>query len=86
MFFKKNPFIVKALGRSGLLYQEGKKSMKIDSEMLVGPNYDIVIYKDSVKQWNPPFENDPVNEDDKNRILSNAKIDLQSGGYKVDFN
>lgn len=84
MFFSKRDYKVKVTGRAGLIYKEGKKSMKVDSEMLTGSNYDIVVYKGSISKWDPPFEEDSVGKDEQNRILENIKSDLKEHGYKVD--
>lgn len=85
MFFNKKNYKLEITGRAGLLYKEDKKSMKIDSEMLAGSIHDVVIYTDSINQWNPPFENEFVSKNDKDRILSNVKMDLESNSYKVDM-
>lgn len=85
MFLSKKDFKVRITGRAGLIYQEGKKSMNVDSEMLSGPTFDIVIYKDSIKGWEPPFSSDPVDDNEKRRIIENIKSDLEKSGYKVDF-
>lgn len=85
MFFNKKEFKLKITGRAGLLYQEGKRLMKIDSEMLVGPTYDIIVYTDSIRQWEPPFQKDRLDENEKNRILQNVRSDLEKNGYKVDM-
>jgi hypothetical protein len=82
MFFNKRSFKVKLTGRAGLLYQEGEKSVEIDSEMLNGANYDIVIYKESIEKWNDGLA---VDSDEKDRILQNLKSHFESKKYKVDF-
>lgn len=85
MFFNRKNFSVKVTGRAGLIYKEGKKLVKIDSEMLTGPDFDIVVYKNSFKRWEPPFEGDIINDIEKDRIIGNVKSDLEENGYKVDI-
>ncbi len=75
-------FKVKLKGRAGGLYIEGKKKMKINSEMLVGPT-DIVIYTDSINSWEPPFDKERFSDEDKSRIIENIKNDLEKAGLKV---
>jgi hypothetical protein len=82
MWFKRQPYRVKLKGRTGLVYEENGKSMLVDSEMLAGPTFDIVIYTDSLKGWQPPHEHESLTEGDKARIkeniskaLSNLRID-----------
>jgi hypothetical protein len=41
-------FSVEVLGRTGLLYTEGSKSLHIDSEVLVGPT-DLLVYTNSIR-------------------------------------
>jgi hypothetical protein len=82
--FEKKAFKLKVTGRAGLIYSEAGKSMRIDSEMLVGPTYDIVIYKDSIASWEPPFESESLTAEEKERILANVKAHLERQSYKVD--
>ena len=46
MFFRKKK--VKFLGRGGIEFNYQDVDYLIDSEMLIGEEYDIVVYKDSV--------------------------------------
>jgi hypothetical protein len=48
-------FSIEVLGRTGLLYTEGLKSMHIDSEILASPG-GIAMLKNSIRAWNPPYE------------------------------
>jgi hypothetical protein len=84
MFGKKKDFKLKFTGRAGLIYEENGKSMRVDSEMLVGPTYDIVIYKDSIKSWGPPFDAEAIDDDTMTRILRNIISELEPR-YKIDI-
>jgi hypothetical protein len=79
-----NKFKIKIHGRAGLTYKEGKKSVSIDSEMLFS-EYNMVIYTNSIKSWNPPFDNEMLTEENKKRIISNIKKDFEKTGIKVDW-
>jgi hypothetical protein len=83
MFGRKKDFKLKLTGRAGLIYEENGKSMRVDSEMLVGPTHDIVIYKDSIKSWAPPFEAEVIDNDTMARILKNIISELEPR-YKID--
>ena len=83
MFGRKKDFKLKLTGRAGLIYEENGKSMRVDSEMLVGPTHDIVIYKDSIKSWAPPFEAEVIDTDTMDRILRNIISELEPR-YKID--
>lgn len=69
---------VKLTGRAGLIYKEGDKSMLVDSEMLVGPQIDMVVFTDSIKAWQSPNESEPVSQEDKARIMENITKELSN--------
>ena len=82
--FRQKEYSVKLTGRAGLVYSEGSRSMLIDSELLTGPEFDVVVFADSLKNWEAPFHIEPVSEADVSRIraniseaLSNMRIDWQ---------
>lgn len=84
MWFKRTSYRVELTGRAGLIYSESGKSMLVDSEMLTGPKFDMVIFADSIKAWQPPNANEQISQEDKNRIkgnimtaLSKLRIDWQ---------
>ena len=54
-------FSVEVLGRTGLLYSEGVKSMHIDSEVLASPG-GIAIIEKSIRGWNPPHNNELIDD------------------------
>lgn len=82
MFFNKKSFKVKITGRAGLIYQENGKSLEVDSEMLGGPEHDIVIYKQSIERWS---DDELINDMEKEHILQNLKTHFESQKYKVDI-
>jgi uncharacterized protein (UPF0261 family) len=72
MWFKsKKTYAVKFQGRAGIVYQEGDKQMSVDSELLAGSNYDIVIFTNTIRNWQPPYEQAVLSENDKLRIRDN---------------
>jgi len=74
-------FSVRVLGRIGLRYQEGDRSVWIDSEVLAKPGA-IVMNKDSIKYWEGP---DPgrVSDADQDRIANNIKRAFEACGYEL---
>jgi hypothetical protein len=62
-------YSVEVLGRTGLEYREGPKTMFIDSEVLAKQG--IAIFKRSIVAWKPPFDEDPVTESKKDEIIQN---------------
>jgi len=57
--------------RCGLDYYEDDRKVFIDSEML-GGDFDLVIWKSSIKRWEPPYEHESITEADRDRILGNV--------------
>jgi hypothetical protein len=51
--------------------------MHVDSELLMGPTCDIVIFLDSVKRWDVPHDTEPVSEADIARIRANISKALR---------
>jgi hypothetical protein len=56
-------FSVEILGRTGIRYSEGHKSMFIDSEVLARSG--IQIFSTSIKAWDPPDSEDQVSAEKK---------------------
>jgi hypothetical protein len=75
--------IVTLLGRTGLRYIEGNRSMFVDSEMLARPN-GIAVYRKSISKWDPPHESDAILESGRARILANLVQALRLQGLDVD--
>jgi hypothetical protein len=78
-------FIVIDLGRGELQYLEGDHTVFLDSEGVMGPERDIVVYADSLKKWDPPYQSEIIDEANRGRILGNVERALASQGIKVDF-
>lgn len=74
---------VKILGRTGLRYTEGERSMFVDSEMLARPN-GIAVYRESISRWDPPYEADALSEGDRERVLASIVATLRLQGLDVD--
>ena len=65
---------IKITGRSGLIYEdECRRKMQIFSEMLVGGEYDMVVYERSIVSWLPPYDGNPVTEEERGKIKKNIE-------------
>lgn len=84
LFFKKRKFKVKLKGRAGILYIEGEREININSELLLRP-YGILIYKSSIKNWNPPHNDELIDDIERNRILNNVVSDFEKLKYRVEI-
>jgi hypothetical protein len=75
---------VKILGRAGIKYIDRDKRYFVDSEMLVGNEFDLVIYSDSVRYYKDISKSHPIPEDQKKEIVKMVVKLLSSSGIKVD--
>ena len=74
-------FSVRGLGHAGLRYQEGSRSVWIDSEMLAAP-HGIVMHKDTIKYWEGS-DPDMVSDADRDRIADNIKRAFEACGHEL---
>jgi hypothetical protein len=74
-------FSVKVLGRTGLRYQEGGRSVWINSEVLAKPGA-IAMNKDSIKYWEG-CDPGQVSDADRDRIADNIKRVFEACGYEL---
>ena len=65
-------FSVEVLGRTGMKYREGDKSLFVDSEVLVAGK-GIMIAAKSIIYWDPPNNEEPISPDKKAKILPNIR-------------
>jgi hypothetical protein len=77
-------WIVEVLGRTGLLYSELDRAMKVDSEVLAGPA-GMVVYSRSIRQWLPPYEHEAVDDGVKARIIENIRMAFKFDGFDIDI-
>jgi Immunity protein 74 len=65
-------FSVEVLGRTGMQYREGEKTLLIDSEVLA-PGRGIAVFTSSIKHWSQPYDGEPINPEKKAAIVNNIK-------------
>ncbi len=65
-------FAVEVLGRDEIRYTEGDRSIKINSELLVGPSV-FVIYTSSIIHWDPPYDAETIDPTAQSRIIKNIR-------------
>jgi hypothetical protein len=76
-------YSVEVLGRVGLKYTEGEKSLTVDSEVLMGPS-GMVVYKSSIRQWDPPHSNQAIDKATRERIIDNIRAAFHFKGYEIE--
>jgi hypothetical protein len=74
---------VEVLGRTGLRYREADREMFVDSEVLTGSS-GMAVYKDTIQKWDPPYDNAPVTESDRDRILNSVRDAFRSQAFEID--
>lgn len=77
-------FSVEVLGRTGMLYCEHGRKMKIDSEVLMGTKA-MVIYIYSISKWLSPHEAELVDENTRQHIINNIRDAFLFSGVEVGF-
>ena len=73
--------VVTVLGRAGLRYREGARSVIVDGEMLTGA-FDFVVYENSICVWEG--SNSPIDEAKRKEIVSNIIAAFRQHGLNVD--
>jgi len=74
-------FTVRVLGRTGMRYAEGDRTLWIDSEVLAAP-HGIVMYPESMKYWEP--SGDAVAPEDRTRVVSNTQRAFAACGHELE--
>lgn len=74
-------YFVEVLGRTGLLYGEGQRTMHIDSEVLLPPA-SLVVYARSIGHWDDAPDAS-VDEEARGRILSNIRAAFRWQGHEI---
>jgi hypothetical protein len=73
-------FSVEVLGRTGVRYVEGSKTLRIDSEVLAGPS-GLVLYTDSIRKWD---DGAIIDDATRRRIVDNAREAFRFRGLEIE--
>ena len=68
-------FSIEVLGRIGMRYREGDKSLLIDSEVLATKG--ISISARSIQRWEGRYSEEEIGRDKKNEIIGNIRRALE---------
>jgi hypothetical protein len=74
-------FSVTVLGRTGMRYSEGERSVWIDSEVLATPGA-IAMFKETIRAWEGP-DHAEVSATERDRIAGNIKRAFDACGYDL---
>jgi hypothetical protein len=72
---------VTVLGRCGLRYREGSRTLFVDGEMLNHP-FDFVIYENSIRGWEGT--NEPINGEQRQQIVARIRATFRRNGLNLD--
>ena len=74
---------MEVIGRAGIEYREGTRSMFVDAEVLVAGN-GIAVFADSMKGCNFPHDGERVSAEERKRILDNIRRAMEFRGQPVE--
>ena len=57
--------------------------LKADGEMLV--NRTFVVYKDTMTGWEPPFDQEPFGNEDREKIIHGVESQMNANTVKIVF-
>ena len=76
-------FSVEVLGRTGLCYREADRSLKVDSEVLMGAS-GMVVAATSVRTWAPPHEKEVIDDARRKQIVENIQAAFRFQGFEIE--
>lgn len=76
-------FSIKVLGRTGIEYAEGEKSMFVDSEILSGP-HGMMVRKKSIIKWKGQ-NSEPVDDKKRDEIVENIRRAFLFWGFEIEI-
>jgi Immunity protein 74 len=77
-------FSVEVLGRTGIEYCEGGKSMSVDSEVLA-TGHGIAVFRNSIKGWRSPHEKEQITSAERQRILENIRRAIEFRNQPIEI-
>jgi len=75
---------IEVLGRTGIRYTEDGRSCLIDSEVLASETEAIAVWRNSIRSWEPPHDDDALSDNDRERILAHVKEAFASQDWRLD--
>ena len=66
-----------------ILYTEGTKKLYMASEMQASPGT-FVIYKSTIRNWEPPYQNELIDENKRDAIVKNIRRAFRWKGEWID--
>ncbi|MBU1168228.1 MAG: hypothetical protein KKD44_01550 [Proteobacteria bacterium] len=79
--------MIKNITRGHIEFEYEGKSITIYGEALL-PGYgspDFVIYSNMLNTWDPPYEKDNIDKEEKSKILSSVVTEMKKKGMTVEI-
>ena len=78
--------MIREITSGSVVVEYGPMTLTIDVEMLVGGKGrpDFVLYSDSIRHWDPPNENVPLDKELKEIILRTVLAEMHDAGHVVE--
>jgi len=73
-------YSLQKIGRDEYEYREGDRSIRYQVDMESKPGPDRRIHKVLIQKWEPPHENDPLTNEDRDRIVARTCADFERQG------
>jgi hypothetical protein len=75
-------FSVEVLGRTGVRYTEGARTLLVDSEVLMTPA-GLVLYPSSISTWDAPADGDAIDDKTRRTIVDNIRRAFRFRGLEI---
>ena len=76
-------FSIEPVFNSKLIYREADRKMNIFIELLTG-DYTLALYRESMKNWEAPYDTEPITKEEQERIIGNIREIFRFQGYEID--
>jgi hypothetical protein len=78
-------YSVEILGRLGMEYREGDRVLLVESEIGMADVPTIAIWKDEIRGWKEPYNQEPITEQKRIEILKNICAVLKWDNIQVEI-
>ena len=75
-------FSVEVLDRTHVRYTEGRRTVVVDAEVLVGEPA-IAIHVSTIKHWDPPYDDKLIGKEAHGRMADNMRRAFRFTGHEI---
>jgi Immunity protein 74 len=77
-------FSIEVLGRTGMRYHEGERTLLVDSEVLA-PGKGIAVFSKSIKEWDPPHSGESITAEKRAEIVDNIRRAIEFQNQPIEI-